>query len=580
MSNGKRKEPGWRSFSPTSLILLLLLLTTLLYARSLQYSFVSDDFDVIVNSARVQSWHNFPSLFTQHLWANRIDPAHGNYYRPLLLVWFLVNYSLFAGNPAGFHATSLLLQLLAGLLVWRTARALTDDDSVAIIASAIFLLHPLAIESTVFISDANDPLCLVFLLAGFLTFLNRGKWRAWLAAAASLTLFALALLTKETAIAFIAFIFLYTVLFPPERRGGALLAALRGALPYAGVAALYLMLRRIVVGAVTVRAEPVASISTTVLTLPSVIWTYLRHFFVPARLAFFYDTPYVHSGSRRLWLPLLGLAIIAGLIWLAWKRTGSRVFVLGLGWSLLLLAPSLYGIAYFGNLGLVHDRYFYPAMAGVAIAAAVVIAPALQRKPAAIAAAVLATVLCLLTFQQQTQWKNDEALFARAVQVAPGSPNAWLGLAQVRLNQGRITEATELANRALALDAAHFSGLLLRASLAARAGDAAQAERILATAMALRPDRAESHALLAQLRFQQSRDAEGLAEFNKAVELVPNNLNYRLDLARAYLRRNDYSSALAQYKAALLIAPEEHALRAAIAALESRNAAGSIPAAK
>ena len=35
---------------------------------------------------------------------NRIDPAHGNYYRPLLLVWFLVNYSLFAGNPAGFHA--------------------------------------------------------------------------------------------------------------------------------------------------------------------------------------------------------------------------------------------------------------------------------------------------------------------------------------------------------------------------------------------------------------------------------------------------------------------------------------------
>jgi hypothetical protein len=570
----KHRRPAVGDWSPTTLVLLLLLFTTVLYARTLRYSFVSDDFDQIVVNARIQSWHNLPGFFTQHLWAHQFAAAQGNYYRPLLLVWMLVNYSLFGGNPVGWHATSLLIQLVAGFLVWRTARALTDDNSVAIIATVIFLLHPLAIESTVDISDANDPLCLSFLLASVLALLNRSNGRAWLASAASLTLFGLALLTKEIAIGFVAFIFLHTALFPPKRlRGGALLTALRTSMPYAALAAMYLLVRRTVIGATIVHAKPVASVVTSILTLPSVVWTYLQHFLLPTKQALYYDTPYVlHAGSRQFWLPTLGLVIVAGLILLAWKRTRSRVFVWGLCWGLPLLAPSLYGIAFFGNLGLVHDRYFYPAMAGVAISAAVLIAPVLRRKSAAVVAAAVATALCILTFQQQTQWKDNDALFSRAVQVAPGSPNPWLVLAAIRSGQGRTAAAVEYANQGLALDPNCFTGLLLRASLTEHTGDTALAERSLAAAIAVRPDRAEPHVMFAQLRFRQSRDVEGFAEFNKAIELFPNNLNYRLDLGNAYLRRNDIPSALSQYKAASLIAPEETGLRTVIAALERPQA--------
>jgi tetratricopeptide (TPR) repeat protein len=445
---------------------------------------------------------------------------------------------------------------------------------VAIIAAAIFLLHPLAIESTVDVSDANDPLCLAFLLASVLAFLNRGNRRAWLASAASLTLFGLALLTKEIAIGFVAFIFLHTALFPPKRlRGGALLTALRTSTPYAALAAMYLLVRRIAIGATILHAKPVVSLTTLILTLPSVVWAYLQHFFLPTKQALYYDTPYVlDAGSRQFWLPMLGLVIVAGLILLAWKRTKSRVLVWGLCWGLLLLAPSLYGIAFFGNLGLAHDRYFYPAMAGVGISAAVLIAPVVRRKPAAVAAAVVATALCILTFQQQPQWKDNDALFSRAVQVAPGSPNPWLVLAGIRFDQERTAEAVEYANKGLALDPNYFAGLMLRASLTDHAGDTAQAERSLAAAIAVHPDRAEPHVMFAQLRFRQSRDLEGFAEFTKAIELFPNNLNYRLDLGNAYLRRNDIPSALSQYKAALLIAPEETGLHTMIAALERRRA--------
>src|SRR5215472_9088684 len=120
---------------------------------------------------------------------------------PSVAGWMMLNYWLFHAAPAGWHATSLLLQLLAGTLVWLTARQLTRDDQTAFIAAAIFLLHPLMVESTVWVSDANEPLCLIFLLGSLLLLVKAKDAQRYLAL--SLGLFALALLTKETAIAFV-----------------------------------------------------------------------------------------------------------------------------------------------------------------------------------------------------------------------------------------------------------------------------------------------------------------------------------------------------------------------------------------
>ena len=245
----------------------------------------------------------------------------------------------------------------------------------------------------------------------------------------------------------------------------------------------------------------------------------------------------------------------------------------GLAWTLLLLAPSLYGIGYFANLGLVHDRYAYQALVGLAISAAVLGAPVLHRKPAAVAGALIVAALCVLTFQQQAYWRDDDVLFSRAVYVASASPAPLRLLANLRLRQGRSAEATSLANTCVALDPNDFAALIVRAAVATKTGDAAQAERSLAAAAAIRPDRPEPHALLAQVRFQQSRDDEGIAELNRAVELFPNKLDYRLDLATAYIRDQQLPSAVAQYKAALLIAPQETGLRDAIAMLERQQMA-------
>ena len=69
-----------------------------------------------------------------------------------------------------------------------------------LIAALIFGLHPALIESVAWISGVTDPLLAVCLVPAFLAFLNWREGRAprWLAA--SLVLYALALMSKEPAI--------------------------------------------------------------------------------------------------------------------------------------------------------------------------------------------------------------------------------------------------------------------------------------------------------------------------------------------------------------------------------------------
>ena len=70
--------------------LLLLGLSLLIYAPTLAFDFVHDDWTQVVGNYRVQSWEYFPSYFTEHVWAHLFGVEQANYYRPLFLVWTLL----------------------------------------------------------------------------------------------------------------------------------------------------------------------------------------------------------------------------------------------------------------------------------------------------------------------------------------------------------------------------------------------------------------------------------------------------------------------------------------------------------
>src|ERR1044071_4569494 len=75
--------------------LALVLLTFVAYGRSLTYDFVFDDRQQIIKQAYTQSWHFAPRYFTENIWEYLYPGEPGNYYRPVFLLWLLIQYSLF-----------------------------------------------------------------------------------------------------------------------------------------------------------------------------------------------------------------------------------------------------------------------------------------------------------------------------------------------------------------------------------------------------------------------------------------------------------------------------------------------------
>jgi uncharacterized membrane protein YdjX (TVP38/TMEM64 family) len=76
--------------------------------------------------------------------------------------------NLFGLNPHWFHLTTVMAHVLATALAFLIARKLLLDAGGALLAAAIFGLHPMQVESVSWISAVNDPLAAVFCFTSFL----------------------------------------------------------------------------------------------------------------------------------------------------------------------------------------------------------------------------------------------------------------------------------------------------------------------------------------------------------------------------------------------------------------------------
>ncbi len=143
----------------------------------------------------------------------------GNYYRPLFLLWLRINDAAFGNHAWGWHLTTVLAHVLATLLAYMLALSLGLSGDAALVAALVFGLHPAHIEAVAWISGATEPLLGILLIASFLSYIrwrrtSRPNWRL-----ASMTLFALALGEKETAMILPGLLLAYDWIFKSSLTG-------------------------------------------------------------------------------------------------------------------------------------------------------------------------------------------------------------------------------------------------------------------------------------------------------------------------------------------------------------------------
>ena len=198
----------------------ILAVTSLVYLRCLGNGFILDDFAMIVHNPDLHDWSFLWKGFTRNeYWysdAGFIQTYQFRNYRPLLLIWYWMDYHLFGLNPAPWHASVLAMQLLVVWLVFKISRRLAGESTPALLAASLFALTPLHVADVVWIACCGMVLGTAFTLAAFyLSSCRAGTVtaRRWIAAIA---LYACALLCHESLVAFPALVACYAFLFDPD----------------------------------------------------------------------------------------------------------------------------------------------------------------------------------------------------------------------------------------------------------------------------------------------------------------------------------------------------------------------------
>src|SRR5579872_35755 len=133
----------------------VLALTAAVYLPSLTFGFVCDDRQQIVWSQPNFTWRAVPSYFTTDVWSYT-SRERTNYYRPIFLLWLMINSKLIGLDTALWHLSAILLHLAATLLFYFLARRLVGDPLPAGVAALVFGAHPVHVEAVAWISGATE----------------------------------------------------------------------------------------------------------------------------------------------------------------------------------------------------------------------------------------------------------------------------------------------------------------------------------------------------------------------------------------------------------------------------------------
>jgi tetratricopeptide (TPR) repeat protein len=465
----------------------------LCYVNAVGSDFVLDDTRLIRDNVRIRSLADVPHLFATSYWDVAGPQA---LYRPLVLVSYAINYAVHALSPAGYTAVNIGLHAAVSLLLFLLVRGIGGSFFAAGVAGIAFAVHPVHTEAVTGISGRPELLAACFfLLAMHLHRLAPGGRRISLAYRAGTAFcFACALLSKESAMTLILILPVMDALFPATDADGPAFAR-RGShwrarawqarivkdyIPLVGVAVAYLVVRRAVLGSVTISESaiapldnPLVAITTdpfgqpmgataaqAAMTAFAVVAEYARLLVWPARLSpdYSYDQiPLVSSALDGRFIG--GMALVAacfGGMAVLWRR--NRVAAFGLAFLALTFSIVSNFIITIGTI--CAERLMYLPSAGALVAAAAGAAWLAESGPGrrrlvAGATAVLIVLGAARTVARNRDWDNEVPLWSAAVTTAPRSARVQseygrilMARAESTAESGRTTDAEQLYGEA------------------------------------------------------------------------------------------------------------------------------------
>ncbi|MDF1862875.1 MAG: tetratricopeptide repeat protein [Verrucomicrobiales bacterium] len=533
--------------------------------------FVDYDDDVISQNPALRGGLTFDAVrfaFTQ-------TPT--NLWNPLTYLSHALDFEIFGDWAGGHHLTNILFHIAAALLLLAWLRRHTRENGLALAVTLLFAIHPLRVESVIWISERKDVLSAFFYL---LTLTFYSLWtqapdprrrRFYLLAVASACLGLLSkpsLMTLPAALLLVDFWPLRRLDLTDLRRLHSLRDRIIEKLPFLAIALIAAVVAWFTWSGNQFIGEPpdlgfMERIGFTSLAYLS----YLSRTFFPAGMVAFHPYP---PGIEPV---LLGIALTLLLLLsvVAFRRrVGSPWLLFGWLWFVGLILPGSGLITISDHFA--PDRYTY--LAHIGLFAALAWEGVTQGRRFQIPAKFgwilfvgLLLPLVVLTHRQSTVWKNAESLWRHAISVSDRNYVAHNQLGLIFLRDNRFDEGVAELQKAMAANPGFpiSIGNLSRAHT--NEGNFEEAAHWFLEAGPQLPERARYRDELVEACLAADRTDVAAGLWHKLVEESPDDPAIQLGAAGFFYQHGTTEEAATHYLAATRLDPSNSQASLSLGAL-------------
>lgn len=559
----------------------LFVLTAVAFEQALFNDFVRiDDTGYVTENPHIKSGINYGSV----IWA--FGSTYASNWHPLTWLSHMLDHSLFGLDPWGHHLTSLLFHIVNALLLFWILYKLTGSIGASSFIAFVFALHPLRVESVVWISERKDVLSAFFwmlTLAAYIRFVKRpGIGRYGLVFAA----FALGLTAKPMLVT-LPFVLLLLDYWPLNRLK---VSAVYEKIP--------LFLLAAISCAITYYAQQASGSVIQIEKLPFLFRLfnavisyagYIAKMFYPVDLAVLYPYPIGQTTVMKFVLCLLFLVIVSIIILSIPKK---RFLLVGWLWYLGTLVPVI-GLIQVGGQAMA-DRYTYLPSIGILIIIVFSIKDLFaerHHKMLKVPACVILLILLLCTRNQVTLWRDSITLYEHTLSVTKNNfvIHNWMGSAltsQDRIDEAighfqksikimpkyskshynmgialqkdsRLPEALEQFRIVERLDPEHYKALNNIGVVLQGQSKYTEAIEYYKKAAQVKPDFGVAFYNMAKACIEMKEIEKGIAYFNEAIEIDRDDPKFHAGLAEAFAEKGDLSGAVASWNESLRADPDQ-----------------------
>jgi Flp pilus assembly protein TadD len=523
---------------------IALAITFAVFIPTVKYEFTNWDDDINIYENENVTNFDVKGIFTERVIGN---------YNPLSNLSMAIDYRLADGKPWLLHLNNVLLHLATTLLVFIILKRMGLSLTITFLVTLLFGIHPLRVESVVWVTERKDVLFGFFYLLSLLLYIEYHLQKRWLFFALSMVAFVFSLLSKIQAVSLPLSILLVDYWF--DRKFD--FKTIAEKIPY--------FIGSLITGLAGVFFLKEQGSLETGETFPLVqrlfigsysFMVYIIKSGFPLKLSALH--PYPANISTLYYLSMIPAIAIAAIPVLAFRK--NKFITFGLGFFIVNIVFLLQVVG--AGQGFLAERFTYIAYIGLFVVFAFAIEKLVlkfsgYRNVIYGGTAVYMIVLIFLTIGQRNSWRDNITLWNNVIDKYPKADMAYNNLGHHYRQTNNYDLALENYNIAIQYNPKNAMAYNNRGKIYFDRGKNDLALADYNNSLKYKPDNVETLANRGAAYGVAKQFDEALVDLNRALELNPNDKNTLSNRGFVYYQTANYQKTIDDYTRYLQLKPND-----------------------